>query len=174
MRLSDGPGSDVADRMMNSSYKQVLVLIACRACPMLRHRSCALVTGLCLFALQSGCALPRHATEPPVRPVTLAPAAQSVLSVGQPTRFSWRAVAGASRYEFHVFDRASGDIERHYLRDLRRADICRIEGLSPDPVCAVEVVLRLPVLDDHAWRVRAGNAAGWSAWTRDLFSLSAR
>lgn len=102
--------------------------------------------------------------------MTLAPANGEELVINTATRFSWRGADDADLYEFHVFDRQSGDIERYYRRGLQARDICRTND-ADGPVCTIELAIALPYLDGHAWRVRAGNVAGWSSWSRDLFTM---
>jgi len=102
---------------------------------------------------------------PPATPLTVFPAEAQQISRGQMVRFVWRMTADTQSYDFHLFDRTSGDITRYAQSSLSPQRICR-EG-----ACSIEVVVNLPVDKGHAWRVRATNSAGSSAWSRTVFAV---
>ena len=98
-------------------------------------------------------------------PDAIAPEVGASLVVNAPTRFSWAPAERAAHYDFHVFDRETRDITRYYRTELDAGAICTPEA------CAVTLPIALPYVDGHAWRVRAGNNAGKSDWTRSTFSM---
>ena len=130
--------------------------------PRTRSPACA---ALLLVASCGGCALFPDDAAPPLQPAPLAPADASDIVANARTRFAWAPVEGADRYDFHVFDRATGDIERYRVDDLRARDVCDAER------CSIEMSLSLPRMKDHAWRVRARNLAGASGWSRAVFAM---
>ena len=118
-----------------------------------------------------GCALPVAYDEPPPMPAPLSPAVGASLVVDTPTRFVWAPVKRAAHYDFHLFDRETRDIERYYRAALDPAEVCRGEAGEEGAECAVTLSVALPYLEGHAWRVRAGNNAGKSGWTRREFTM---
>ena len=122
-----------------------------------------LTTMACAGAL--GCATPEWHDAPPGMPDAIAPEVGASLVVNAPTRFSWAPAERAAHYDFHVFDRETRDITRYYRTELDAGTICTPEA------CAVTLPIALPYVDGHAWRVRAGNNAGKSDWTRSTFSM---
>lgn len=98
-------------------------------------------------------------------PVIVAPVEGSALIINAETRFEWRPAERATHYDFHLFNRQSGDIQRYYQRELSSSSVC-----SQD-ICTVLVSVALPYLPGHAWRVRAGNHVGKSTWTRTTFTM---
>ena len=113
-----------------------------------------------------GCATPAWHDTPPGTPAAIAPESGARLVVNAPTRFSWVPAERATHYDFHVFDRETRDITRYFRTALDARTICTPEA------CAVTLPLALPYVDGHAWRVRAGNNAGKSEWTRSTFSMA--
>lgn len=114
----------------------------------------------------AGCASLSYHEFPPATPIPLAPASSSVVINQSDARFLWRESENAEYYDFHIFNRANSDISTYYL-----------EGLDPEEICAqrlceLTLELLLPVRKGHAWRVRAGNFAGNSAWTRIEFEAA--
>jgi len=124
-------------------------------------RSWVCAAGLLLI----GCATGPVYDRPPEMPVNQFPPVGENLFKGQEGRFVWQPAVDATHYDFHLFDRSTGDIESHAKRRLRAADICVADE------CVVYLYLGLPALDDHAWRVRASNSAGYSAWSRSVFNV---
>ena len=122
--------------------------------------------GVALLCVGLGaCSLPIAYDEPPPMPLALSPAEEANLIVNAPVRFVWTAVERADHYDFHVFDRETRDISRYYRAELEPGTVCR------DGECAVTLSVALPYTHDHAWRVRAGNNAGKSDWTRTRFAM---
>ena len=118
-----------------------------------------------MLVLLTGCSSQPYYDSPPLKPENLTPLVGADVVINAQTRFSWTAVETASHYDFHVFDRSNGDIGKYYRQAMYAADICDRDE------CSIEVSVALPYLDSHAWRVRAGNSAGKSQWTRSLFNL---
>jgi len=112
-----------------------------------------------------GCATPEWHDTPPGMPAAIAPGVGAELVAGAPVRFSWTPAERATHYDFHVFDRESGDIMRHDRSALDARTACDADE------CAVTLPITLSEIDGHAWRVRAGNVAGKSGWTRSIFSM---
>ena len=123
-----------------------------------------LTTMACAGAL--GCATPEWHDAPPGMPDAIAPEVGASLVVNAPTRFSWAPAERAAHYDFHVFDRR--DARHHALlpHRARCRDDLHARGLRGDAADR-----RWPYVDGHAWRVRAGNNAGKSDWTRSTFSM---
>jgi len=118
----------------------------------------------CAVALIS-CASAPYYRDAPDMPAIVAPVGGSALILNADTRFEWRPGERGSPYDFHVFNRRTGDIERYFMREMPSADICS------ETICSVTLSLALPYMSGHAWRVRAGNHAGKSTWTRKMFSM---
>jgi len=79
--------------------------------------------------------------------------------------FSWTRSDTAEHYDFHLFNATNSDISEYYYPELKPSDVCTVE------TCSINLTVRLPVSNRHAWRVRAGNVAGKSNWTRTIFSI---
>lgn len=116
-------------------------------------------------AIAGGCAMPEWHDTPPELPEPIAPETGANLVVNAPVRFAWRPVERATHYDFHVFDRETRDITRYYRDELDAASVCTAEA------CSLTLSIALPYVDGHAWRVRSGNNAGKSGWTRSTFSM---
>ena len=115
--------------------------------------------------LCAGCGLLPERVGPPALPVTVQPAEGAELVANARTRFVWRPVPGADRYDFHVYDRETRDISRYGRDDLRARDVC------DDETCSIVLSVSLARMKDHAWRVRATNRAGRSEWSRTRFAM---
>ena len=102
-------------------------------------------------------------TEAPPVPVNVTPDVGIELVQGSSVTFSWLASETASHYDFHFFDNQSKALQ--YTRDLDSGTVCT------DGLCSLELTVDLPLFTDHAWRVRAANVIGNSAWTRSLFDV---
>lgn len=125
---------------------------------------CRLLSVL-LFVAVTGCASTPWYDSPPPMPEAIGPQSGSTLSAGEPVEFLWTQTPDTEFYEFHVFNAQNSDIQRYMKTDLRPSDIC--DGAY----CRVDLYLSLPASERHAWRVRSGNIAGKSAWTRSLFTF---
>lgn len=118
-----------------------------------------------LMVLIAGCATGVEYDAPPSAPVNVSPVEQSDMLVNTRTTFVWQASANASYYEFHIYNNANSDIEQYARRDLLASSVCQ------NGRCSVTLSVALPYKKDHAWRVRAGNNAGLSVWTRTRFNM---
>ncbi len=134
--------------------------------PIFRRTSsvCSAVLVVIVLALQA-CATDPLNERPLPPPDVLSPETGVDVVVNAPMTYRWTAVPGAMKYEFHLFDRSNGDYSRYYFDELAPGDVCS------DGVCELEVAAALPYMSGHAWRVRAGNYAGWSNWTRREFTM---
>ena len=119
---------------------------------------------LLLVSVTAGCASSRWYDTPPSTPVPISPQATETLGPAPSVTFSWKAAERAETYDFHVFNVATSDIDKHMSRALRPSEICR------GGTCSITMSLSLPSSERHAWRVRGVNIAGASAWTRNLFT----
>ena len=122
---------------------------------------------IAVLTLLSACATTPFYDYPPPMPRALTPETGTSLRAGEPVEFSWRRTEDTESYDFHVFNAENSDIARYMKTDLRAEDIC-----SGDH-CSINLYLALPESERHAWRVRASNNAGKSAWTRTLFTFTA-
>lgn len=125
-------------------------------------RSIMAAAAICLV---SACSRTPWYDDPPVQPMPLSPAPGAVLLPGD-TTFTWSRTAQTESYDFHVFNDETKDIDRYMLQGLNPATICAAD------TCSISLQLALPDSSRHAWRVRASNVAGKSAWTRSLFTFS--
>lgn len=119
-----------------------------------------------LLALLSACATTPYYDYPPNMPQAIAPEIGATLQAAEPVEFSWHKSDDAESYDFHVFNAETSDIARYMKTGLPAADICTGER------CSINLYLSLPESDRHAWRVRASNMAGKSAWSRTLFTFA--
>lgn len=118
------------------------------------------------LAFLSSCASTPFYEYPPAMPVVMAPEAGVTLRTGESVEFVWNRPADTESFDFHVFNAENSDIARYMKTDLAAANICSAER------CSINLYLALPESNRHAWRVRASNVAGKSAWTRTLFSFT--
>lgn len=114
--------------------------------------------------LLGGCATSPEFETPPRMPQNLLPVHDSDLRNGVEITFSWRSVALAVDYEFHIFDRSSGASVNQRVR-------INPDKACVDSICTIVETLDMPILKYHAWRVRAVNPAGQSGWSRSLFNV---
>ncbi len=119
-----------------------------------------------LLAFLSACATTPYYEYPPSMPQAMTPEVGATLQAAEPVEFSWRRSDDAENYDFHVFNAETSDIARYMKTGLPAADICTGER------CSINLYLSLPESDRHAWRVRASNMAGKSAWSRTLFTFA--
>lgn len=98
-------------------------------------------------------------------PGVVSPEAGAIVRAGEPVRFEWSRTGDTESYDFHVFNAENSDIARYMKTGLLPADVCVAER------CSINLYLSLPESNRHAWRVRASNMAGKSAWTRTLFTF---
>lgn len=100
----------------------------------------------------------------PLKPVNLSPEVGVDINLGATVEFVWQYDPVVSVYDFHVFNRnTSEDVD--YVYDLLPADVCEAD------TCSYTTEVTLPVGDNHAWRIRAGNASGKSDWSRSIFNV---
>ena len=97
-------------------------------------------------------------------PVNVSPDAASDLVQGADVEFMWQRDSLAVSYEFHIFDNVNKETTP-YVTGLLADDIC-VDGL-----CSLTYAVTQPVAKNHAWRVRALNAQGYSEWSRTVFSV---
>lgn len=121
------------------------------------------------FVFLSGCGLPGPFEMTPARPlpampVPIGPGSNADLSKLDNIVFTWERTEHADRYEFHIFNALNADVDRYMLRGLTNEATCH------GNICGIKVRLVLPDSKGHAWRVRAINESGASAWTRRLFT----
>lgn len=104
--------------------------------------------------------------EKPDVPVPIAPSAGADIIVNQTETFTWVRDPQASSYDFHFFNNQPGDDRGAlpFILDLYAQDICDAQ------ICEFSTTVNLPIYTQHAWRVRAGNAAGKSNWSRRTFN----
>lgn len=95
----------------------------------------------------------------------LSPEADSQFLSGESVLFRWSRTEAAEHFDFHIFNVTNSDITQYSYQQLKSVNVCVGE------TCSISLSVRLPESDKHAWRVRAGNIAGKSDWTRTLFSI---
>jgi len=103
-------------------------------------------------------------------PVVVSPLANTDLIASEVAEFVWQYDPQAATYEFHFFDNAPGPDRgaRDFITGLRPQDLC-IASL-----CTYPLLVDLTEYSAHAWRVRARNSLGASAWTRTTFNAVER
>ena len=125
-----------------------------------------IVAAVMSIVLLSACASAPWYDTPPYMPVKVSPLEGAVVNPGTPVVFAWDAINEADTYDFHIFNVETSDIDQYMLTGLKPSEICS------GGTCSVSLQLSLPDSDRHAWRVRAANMAGQSAWTRSIFTFS--
>lgn len=99
----------------------------------------------------------------PATPVNVLPAVNAVLTPGSTQLFNWEPVGGAQTYDFHLYDVIEG--ESPFVIGLNANDICDAS------LCEYQTDIMSTVAIGHAWRVRAVNEEGTSAWSRSEFTV---
>lgn len=122
------------------------------------------ITLVLLCFLLSACATTPWYSQPPSKPEPMNPVAGAQLGSTKDVVFSWRVAEQTEFYEFHIFNAVTSDIDRYMVRQISPKAACR------SGVCSIGLPITLPESTRHAWRVRAINVAGASAWTRNVFS----
>ena len=79
--------------------------------------------------------------------------------------FVWQSIPEATAYDFHIFDAVNTEMV-DTLTELPATTLCQ-----NDNVCRLTRTVRLSPSSAHAWRVRAINSNGRSAWTRTEFKV---
>lgn len=133
-------------------------------CQPVRSMSRLFMCALAGIALVSCATTPWYDT-PPRMPVVITPEVGVPFLSGENVTFVWSSSDTAEHYDFHLFNATNSDIDEYFNRDLDPASVC--DG----DTCSITLTVRLPESDRHAWRVRAGNVAGNSSWTRTLISI---
>ena len=100
----------------------------------------------------------------PAVPVNVSPAVGADVQEGAEVTFFWLYDPSVESYDFHLFDRVSSEAV-DFVYDLQPDEVCSADQ------CRFTTEITLPVGDNHAWRVRAGNAAGKSNWSRNVFNV---
>jgi len=118
-----------------------------------------------LASVLTACASRPYYDDPPSVPQNLSPVVGQDVVINAETRFVWEAAERVEHYDFHVFDRSTGDIEKYYRDKLNPASVCVADQ------CSISLTIALPYIDEHAWRVRAANNAGKSSWSRSTFNI---
>lgn len=108
---------------------------------------------------------------PPTTPVAISPADKADLVIDVVADFQWEHQPQVQSYDFHFFNNAPTG-----PRGPRGARQPFVSNLQPDELCSAGVctlaqLVDLPEFANHAWRVRARNAAGLSGWSRTLFNV---
>ena len=101
----------------------------------------------------------------PLVPDPIQPRSGSITKAGSLVDFVWSAAPQATSYDFHLFDSVNR-IMVDELRDIPASTVC--QGSQS---CQLTRKVMLPPASNHAWRVRAVNDSGESAWTRIEFSV---
>jgi hypothetical protein len=99
---------------------------------------------------------------PPAAPTPLTPS--GTITTGNPT-FTWTRPAGVTKYALYVYTNAT-------------PSVLKFASSAITPTCNASTCSYTPTLNltagSYKWRVRAGNASGWSAYSTWLnFALSA-
>lgn len=116
-----------------------------------------------------GCAVGNPFVEQPIGPLPampepVGPASNADLSKLANIVFSWKRTEHAVGYEFHIFNALNADVDTYMITGLTNEANCHGD------VCGIKVRVALPDSKGHAWRVRAINEAGASAWSRRVFT----
>jgi len=131
---------------------------------MTRLSQIAIVVLMPLILLM-GCASAPVYNLPPLVPVNTSPTNSTDVLIDAQTTFIWQPSETAEYYEFHIFNNETNDIEQYARRNLRADRVCQ------NGQCSLTIGVVLPIKKDHAWRVRAGNYAGLSSWSRTRFNM---
>lgn len=99
-------------------------------------------------------------------PGNVSPPVGTLVSEKKSVLFVWDVTPDTESYDFHIFNAQNSAIDQYMLVDLNPDEVC-----SGD-TCSINLKVSLPDSDRHAWRVRASNMAGKSAWTRSMFTFS--
>jgi len=128
------------------------------------RRICSASLMLAVLPL-SGCGLMSTNDAPPAMPVNISPLVEANIVVNSDITFVWAETETAREYHFHIYNRSNRDATQYLRRGLYPKDVCS------DGQCSITLNVSLPVLENHAWRVRAGNNVGWSSWNRSRFNM---
>lgn len=101
----------------------------------------------------------------PSVPNPLQPLSGSTAKLDSLVDFVWSSAPQATSYDFHLFDSLNRTIVDE-LTDIPATTVCQI-GEN----CQLTRKVQLPPSTNHAWRVRAVNNDGQSAWTRVEFTV---
>lgn len=113
----------------------------------------------------SGCASKPWYDAPPPMPQPVSPSVSAILGSVDEVEFLWRASEHTEHYDFHIFNAQTSDIDQFMLKGMSVASICQGD------LCGITINIgSLPVSERHAWRVRSTNMAGFSGWSRSLFT----
>lgn len=100
----------------------------------------------------------------PLKPVNLSPEVGADFNAGATVEFVWQFDPVVSAYDFHVFNRNTSEAV-DFVYDLLPTDVCEAD------TCSFTAEVTLPIGENHAWRIRAGNASGKSDWSRSIFNV---
>lgn len=101
----------------------------------------------------------------PTVPNPLQPLSGSTAKLDSLVDFVWTSAQQATSYDFHLFDSLNRTIV-DAVTDIPATTVC--QGGNR---CQLTRKVQLPPSDNHAWRIRAVNNDGQSAWTRVEFTV---
>ena len=108
--------------------------------------------------------VPEVPPQRPNKPVNVSPEVNVDVNEGAMVEFVWQFDPAVTGYDFHVFNRNSSQAV-DFVYDLLPDDVCESDS------CSYITPVTLPVGDNHAWRVRAGNGSGKSDWSTSFFNV---
>ena len=100
----------------------------------------------------------------PEEPVNVSPEAGVDINEGATVEFVWQFDPAVTVYDFHVFNRNTSEAV-DFVYDLLPDDVCQADS------CSYTTAVTLPIGNNHAWRIRAGNVSGKSDWSRSIFNI---
>lgn len=125
------------------------------------------LVSVAMLLITTSCVSTDWYESPPVMPQAISPVIHAEKLAGQLVKFEWSRTESTEYFEFHIFNGESTDIAQYMTLNLLPKRICN------EQTCSLTLSLDLPVSERHAWRVRSGNMAGLSTWTRSLFTVKA-
>lgn len=155
--------TSAANSMTESSVHPFSALVA-RLRPRVAYVSIA--AAILSSGLLSACASTPWYDTPPFMPVNVSPTEGTIITPKIPVVFTWDESFQAETYDFHIFNAETRAIDQYMQTGLKPSEICSAGS------CRISLKLSLPDSNRHAWRVRASNIAGQSAWTRSIFTFS--
>ena len=102
---------------------------------------------------------------PPVTPIPLIPEHSSTQSLGQSLSYTWQESAGATSYDFYIYDRTLATII--YRNDSIPSSVCASGTCVFEPPASA----LLPIGSNHLWQLAASNLSGTSGFSHSLFDI---